>query len=73
VPIILERPFVATAEAMIDVQAGTLSSQLCEEMVDFYFPPPTPFLKPANIPCPPVLRHNTPPTASPEIMVFDGN
>jgi len=39
-PIILGRSFLATAEAEIDVQADTLSFGICEERVDFCFPPP---------------------------------
>ena len=37
VPIILGRPFLATARAVIDVQAGTMSFQVCGETIDFYF------------------------------------
>lgn len=36
--IILGMPFLATVEAVIDVQAGTMSFQLCGERVDFCFP-----------------------------------
>jgi len=39
-PLIFGRPFLATDGAMIDVQAGTLSFQLCGERMDFSFPPP---------------------------------
>jgi len=46
-PLILGCPFLATAGAVIDVQAGTLSFQLCEERVEFSFPPPAPPLVPA--------------------------
>ena len=40
-PLILGRPFLATTGALIAVQAGTLSFELCGEMVDFCFPSPT--------------------------------
>ena len=39
-PLIFGRPFRSTAGAVIDVQVGTLSFQLCGERVDFSFPPP---------------------------------
>ena len=39
-PIILGRPFLATAGAEINVQAGTLSFCICGVRVDFSFPPP---------------------------------
>jgi len=39
VPIILGRPFLATAEAVIDVQASTMSFQVCGEKIDFHFSP----------------------------------
>jgi len=39
VPIILGRPFLATVGAVIDVQAGTMSFQVCGETIDFYFSP----------------------------------
>jgi len=42
VPIILGRPFLATAGAVINVQEGTMSFQFCGERVDFCFPLPTP-------------------------------
>ena len=45
-PVILGRSFLATAGAVIDVQAGTLSFQLCGERVDFCFPPTTLTLEP---------------------------
>ena len=41
VPLILGRPFLATAGALIDVQANTLSFQLCGERVDLCFSPST--------------------------------
>ena len=37
-PLILGRPFLATAGAMIDVQTGTISFTICGERVDFSFP-----------------------------------
>jgi len=37
VPIILGRPFLATARAVIDVQADTMSFQVCGETIDFHF------------------------------------
>jgi len=43
VPIILGRQFLATAGAMMDMQAGTMSFLLCGEKIDFHLPPyPTP-------------------------------
>jgi len=41
-PLILGRPFLATAGAEINVQAGALSFCICGERVDFCFPPPIP-------------------------------
>jgi len=41
-PLILGRPFLATAGAVIDVQTGTMSFTVCGERLDFYFPPPAP-------------------------------
>ena len=40
-PIILGRPFLATAGAGINVQASTLCFCICGERVDFCFSPPT--------------------------------
>ena len=39
VPVILGRPFLATAGAVMDVQAGIMSFRLCGEKIDFHFPP----------------------------------
>jgi len=50
-PLTLGRPFLATTGAMIDVQAGTISFQLCGKRVDFYFPQPTPSPLPALFTC----------------------
>ena len=36
-PIILGRPFLATAGAIIDVKEGRMSFQICDEMVEFSF------------------------------------
>ena len=41
-PLILGRPFLATAGTVIDVQTGTMSFTICGERMDFSFPPPTP-------------------------------
>ena len=47
VALILGRPFLATAGAVIDVPTGTMSFTICGERVDFYFPSPTPLSTPA--------------------------
>jgi len=39
VPIILERPFLATIRVVIDVPTRKIPCQLCGERVYFYFPP----------------------------------
>ena len=52
-PLVLGRPFLTTAEAVIDVQAGTMFIQLCGKRVDFCFPQPTPSPLPAT-PSPPI-------------------
>ena len=70
-PVILGRPFLATVGAVIDVQAGIISFQLCGEKVDFYFPPPTPSLLPV-IPCSPEAHvHTVPPDATLGTTIFD--
>ena len=72
-PIILGRPFLATAEAEINLQAGTLSFRICEEMVDFCFPPPIPTPAPAACPLPPAPSPTTPPIGSISTTVVDGD
>ena len=72
-PLILGRPLLATARAVIDVPAGTMSFQLCEERVDFYFPQPTPSLLPATPSPPAVPVHTVPLDVAPGITVFDGD
>ena len=57
IPILLGRPFLATAGAMIDVKVGTISFQMCGETVDFCFPPPLPSVVPAP---PEGLAYHTP-------------
>ena len=71
--IILGRPFLATVGAKIDRQAGTISFQMCGEMVDLCFSPPTPPSVPV-IPSPPVASVDIgPPDAVFWIDVFDGD
>jgi len=73
VPIILGRQFLATAGVIIKVQASTISFQIREETVDFYFPPLIPSLAPI-IPSPstdPV--HTVPLDAVSGLEVFDGD
>lgn len=73
IPIILRRSFLATAGAMINVQAGTMSFQFCGERVDFYFPPPLPSSVPA-LPTPPEApAYSVPHVANSGITVFDGD
>jgi len=72
-PIILGRPFLATAGAEIDVQAGTLSFRICGERVDFCFPPPIPSSVPATPPPPPAPIPVAPPDVPASIEVFDGD
>jgi len=45
-PLILVRPFLATAGAELNVQMGIMSFTICGERMDFHFPPPTPPLTP---------------------------
>jgi len=70
-PLILGRPFLATAGVVIDKQASILSFQSCGERVDFCFPPPTPFLVPANPPSLAAPAHHVPPVAISKPKVFD--
>ena len=73
VSIILRRPFLATIGMVIDVQAGTISFQMCREMMDFCFPLPTPFSMPI-IPPPSVAPvHIVPCNAISRLQVFDGD
>jgi len=58
---------------VIDVQVGTLSLQLCEEMVDFYFSPLTPYLVPAIFPPPTIPMHTVLLDTISQIEVFDGD
>jgi len=60
--IILGRPFLTTAGAEINVQAGTLSFCICGERVHFCFPPPIPTPAPATF-SPPPAPIPTPPAA----------
>jgi len=61
-PLMLGRPFPATAKAKNNVQAGTLSLCICGERVNFCFPPPIPTPAPATCPPPPAPV----PVASPD-------
>jgi len=72
-PLILWRPFLATAGAVIDVQAGTLSFQLCGERVNFCFPPPTPPSMLANPQSAAAPMYHVPPVAISKPKVFDGD
>jgi len=72
-PIILGRPFLVTAGAKINVQAGTLSFCICGERVDFCFPPPLPTLAPATSTPPPAPVPAIPPSVSTSLEVFDGD
>jgi len=64
-PPILGRPFLATVGAVIDVQANTMSFQLCGERVDFCFPQPTPSSLPTTLSPPTAHVHIVPPDAAP--------
>jgi len=70
-PLILGRPFLATAGVVIDVQAGAMSFQLCGERVDFCFPQPasSPLTATPSPPKAPV--HIVLPNAAPGIAVVD--
>jgi len=80
-PLILGRPFLVTAGAEINVQAGTLSFCICGERVDFCFPPPIPTPAPATSPPPPAPLPTpplapipaVPPYASTSVKVFNGD
>ena len=72
-PIILGRPFLATAGAEINVQAGTLSFCICGERVDFCFPPPIPTRAPITSPPPLALVSAVSPSISTSLEVFDGD
>jgi len=72
-PLIFGRLFLATAGAVINIQVGILSFQLCGERVDFSFPPPA-------LPLAPVLPSSSeepipisPFDALPGLDIFDGN
>jgi len=68
VPIILGRAFLATTGVVIDVQPGTMSLQLCGEMVDLYFPPLTPCSVSAMLPF-----HAAPVDFVPLLLCFYGD
>jgi len=70
-PIILGRPSLATVGAEIDVQADTLSFQICGERVDFCFPPPIPSPAPTTSPPPLADVLVAPPDVFTSIEVFD--
>jgi len=73
VSIIIGSSILAIAGAVIHVQADTISFQLCGEMVDFYFPPPTPSLELAILPPPVAPMFTVPPATIYEITIFDGD
>jgi len=73
VPIILGRPFLATVGAKIDVQAGTISSRMCGEMVDFCLPTHIPSSVLVTYPPPAAPMPVVPPDAVSTIEVFDGD
>jgi len=72
-PIILGRPFLATAEAEINVQVATLSFYICRERVEICFPPPIPTPAPATFSPPPVPLPTAPPNDFISIGVLDGD
>jgi len=72
-PIILGRPFLATAGAKINMQAGTLSSCICGERVDFYFSPLIPTPAPATSTPPQAPVPANPLSVSTTLEVFDGD
>ena len=72
-PVILGRPFLATAGAVIDVRAGIISFQLCGERVDFCSPPPTPSLLPVIPSSPKAHVFTVPLDATLGTTVFDGD
>jgi len=72
-PIILGRPFLATAGVEINVQAGTLSFCICGERVDFCFHPSIPAPTPTTYPPPPAPVPAAPPYVFTSIAVFDGD
>ena len=67
VPIILGRPFFATAGAIINVQAGTIIFQFYGKRVDFCFLPPTPSLVPSACPFHVARTFSTPSVAISEV------
>jgi len=72
-PLILGRPFLATVGAVIDVQAGIPSFELCGEKVDFSFPPPASPLAPVLPPPSEQPIPISPFNAVPEANTSDGN
>jgi len=72
-PLILGRPLLAIVGAVIDVQVGTMSFQLCAEGVDFCFPQPTPSSLPTTLSPLTALVHNLPIDAAPGTLVFHGH
>jgi len=73
IPIILGRPFLAIAGAVIDVQAGTISFQFYGERVDFCFPPPIPSSVTTLSSPSEGLAYPTPHAANSGVTVFDGD
>jgi len=66
-PIILGRPFLATAGAKIDVKAGTISFEILGKRVDFCLP-----LAPVICPSPVAPMPAIPSATSSRVEVFDG-
>jgi len=73
VPIIMRRPFLATIEPKIDIQAGTISFQIYGERVDLCFRPPTPSRVPVTSPPPVAPMPTIRPDAISRIEVFNGD
>ena len=68
VPIILGRPFLATAGAKIDVKAGSISFEICGKTVDFCLPS-SPVITP---PIPPMPTNHSATTSRVEVSDGDG-
>ena len=73
-PLILGRPFLATAGAVIDVQTDTMSFTICGERMDFSFPPPS--AQPLAPVIPPPSEEPIPYSpfdGAPEVAIYDGH
>ena len=73
-PLILGRPFLATAGLVIVIPTGTMTFTMCGERIAFYFPPPIPPPNPGahSAPTTPTLSTPPPPVLDAEFTDWGG-